>query len=332
MDLFHDITGQDRAIALLKAALGNNKVHHAYLFTGPEGVGKSLVARAFAASLCCPDLGCGECDSCRRFMAKRFHPDIHDLTCAEGKRTIGVESVREMESLLSLSAAGGVAKVLIIDPADRMTPAAENALLKTLEEPPPSTYLLLVTSRPWSLVSTVRSRCQRVRFSPLASETVERILSGTRPEEEKQIRPAASQSQGSVAKALWYLDNDIAKLYPVLSEVLDRLKRGAQLQVLAAALAPKKDRDTVAFSLEILLLALRELLLCGAGHEALSGGFFPPEDRRHLLKAWDRASILRAMELAEEALDGLERNQAPMLTLEAMLATMQSEISDRTEG
>ena len=168
------VPGQDQAMAFLQQAMA--RPHHAYLFAGPEGCGKSLAARAFAAALLCERGGCGECRDCRLALADR-HPNEF-MVEPEG-REIHVETVRsEVWHPAFRTAPEPGRKIFVIREADRLNPAAADVLLKVLEEPPADSILLLLSARPHELPETVLSRCHVVTFRPLAEGFVVRTLEG----------------------------------------------------------------------------------------------------------------------------------------------------------
>lgn len=168
------VPGQDRAMGFLQQATA--RPHHAYLFAGPEGCGKSLAARAFAAALLCKRCGCGECRDCRLALDDR-HPNEF-LVEPEG-REIHVETVRsEVWHPAFRTAPEPGRKIFLIREADRLNPAAADVLLKVLEEPPADAILLLLSARPHELPETVLSRCHVVMFRPLAEGFVVRTLEG----------------------------------------------------------------------------------------------------------------------------------------------------------
>lgn len=181
---FRDLIGHERPTAILKAALLYDRVAHAYLFYGEDGIGKRLAAVRFAQAINCdtevgpdgPD-ACGACRSCRQIDALT-HPDFL-LILPDQKQAnpqIKIEQIRELDHQLIYRPLIGQRKVCLIDEADRMTLGAANALLKTLEEPPAHSLILLVTSRPFALPATIRSRCQSLRFSAPARTQVEAAL------------------------------------------------------------------------------------------------------------------------------------------------------------
>jgi DNA polymerase-3 subunit delta' len=192
-----DLVGQERTVSVLRNALCRERVAHAYLFTGPESVGKSTAAALFAQALNCEDTGhglpCGACRSCRLTSGGR-HPDVRVVgigSDAEGRRRteISIDQIRQnprkprqaplpLIQDAYLKPAIGRHKVYVISPADRLTAEAGNALLKLLEEPPPHVVLLLVTSEPSTLLPTVVSRCQEVVFQLAGSGAIENHLIG----------------------------------------------------------------------------------------------------------------------------------------------------------
>ncbi len=176
-DLFADIVGQRMAVSILKRALEQGP-SHAYLFSGPPGVGKSAAAVAFAAGLACADDGCGECGTCRRVLQGLPHPDV-EIVVPEGNE-IRKDEITEINVHAVYRPYEARAKVYIFLEAESFNEAAANAFLKTLEEPPGHVHFLLVTDKPERVKPTIVSRCQPVGFSPvpipvLAADLVSRL-------------------------------------------------------------------------------------------------------------------------------------------------------------
>jgi len=162
-DLFADIVGQQMAVSLLSRALEQG-ASHAYLFSGPPGVGKGEAALAFAAGLACAERGCGVCNTCRRVL-EGLHPDV-EVIAPEGN-VIRKEEITEINLHAVYRPYEAKAKVYIFMEADSFNAEAANAFLKTLEEPPGHVHFILVTDRPERLLPTIASRCQPVAFSPV---------------------------------------------------------------------------------------------------------------------------------------------------------------------
>lgn len=160
--LWDEVVGHSAVCTSLRRAVERDRVNHAYLFTGPSGVGKFIVARTLAAALLCPDGGCGACNTCRRVMEEK-HPDVTVVRPA-GKN-IPVETVRALRLDAFSKPSEADRKVYLIKNADRLWEEGASTLLKVLEEPPGNVVFVLVTSLGGGVLPTIRSRCQEVRFS-----------------------------------------------------------------------------------------------------------------------------------------------------------------------
>jgi DNA polymerase-3 subunit delta' len=182
-----DIIGQERALTILRAFQLKKRIPHALLFAGDEGIGKKLAALNFAKALNCKKTGngdqgsgvenqrsnllseidaCDQCPSCKKINSGN-HPDVSVVAPEGDGGQITVSTIRAIEETLSFKPFEGQWKVMIIDDADRLNQSAANAFLHTLEEPTPQSLLILVSSRPEVLLPTIRSRCQKINFSPL---------------------------------------------------------------------------------------------------------------------------------------------------------------------
>jgi len=227
---FSEVRAQDRATGSLRTSLERGTLHHAYLLGGPAGVGKGTVARLLAQALNCEggvagpngwrSDPCGACAPCRK-IEKGTHPDVlvmsEERVMAkagrwepEGGRTpsrdIVVAQVRDLvDRRLSLRLFEGRRRVIVLDPADAMNVQAQNALLKTLEEPPDDTVLVLVSATPDELLPTIRSRCLRIPFGPLPPALVEEILlaelRARAAGEDGRKRPRPEQEEGQPGAA-----------------------------------------------------------------------------------------------------------------------------------
>ncbi len=207
VERFSGVLGQERALDLLRRYLSADAVPQGLLFSGEEGIGKETAARAFAAALICrspvEDGACGACPDCR-LLSSSSHPNF--LRISPETQFLKIDEIRALQEELSLKAFSDRPRVAILCPADRMTHQAANALLKTLEEPPPETHLLLVAHRIASMMPTIVSRCQKVPFFPLPPDAAAEILS-RHPEAgggypPAVIRLACAVSGGSPGRAL----------------------------------------------------------------------------------------------------------------------------------
>lgn len=170
------------SVTLLRRDIESGRVAHAYLFTGAAGRLPLETAIAFGAALICPSAGCGECEACRR-VGHHAHPDVEVVEPA-GSQLL-VDQVRDAVREVSRRPVAGPRRVIVVDGADRMNPTAQNAFLKALEEPPPSTTIVLLAPNPEALLETVTSRCREVVFRAPTADEVAKLLTeaGIAPDE-----------------------------------------------------------------------------------------------------------------------------------------------------
>lgn len=180
---FDEITGHGRAVRMLQGTIRKRRVPSALLFSGASGIGKFMTARAYIQALSCGSAqdadACGSCATCRRIL-NATHPDV--LIIRQDSGEIEVETIRSIEGFLSLKPWEIPVKAVLVDGAEAMNISAANAFLKTLEEPPAGSVIILVTPNPESLPDTIRSRCFHVKFSPLSAGQCREILAAVRPD------------------------------------------------------------------------------------------------------------------------------------------------------
>nr|MBA3768487.1 DNA polymerase III subunit delta' [Acidobacteriota bacterium] len=218
--MFEPLIGNQRVKDILRRMLTARRVPGAQLFAGLDGIGKKLFALEMAKALNCrAPVGveaCDACPSCVRINSSRFpHYDNDDANKEKiiwsehadvglvrpFKNIIRVPAIRELEREANFRPYEGTARLFIIEDADRMNEQSSNALLKTLEEPPRTTHLILVTSRPGALLPTIRSRCQVVRFAPLDAREIETHLLGDKKTSNTEAALRARAAQGSIGRA-----------------------------------------------------------------------------------------------------------------------------------
>jgi DNA polymerase III subunit delta' len=332
---FSEILGQDRAVQALRAALRRGALHHAYLFAGPEGVGKGTTARLLAqAANCAADDGdaCGDCPSCRK-IARGVHPDViviereRDMAKAgrwepKGGRTpsrdIVVDQVRELvDRRLALRRFEGRRRVVLLDPADAMNAQAQNALLKTLEEPPPDTTLVLVSSSADALLPTVRSRCLRLPFAPLPDDLVAaRLAAAGHPPE--GVRLATTLAAGSLGKALALDADAMAERRRAVEEAAALVADDARPWIAFAARHGSK-RERAREVCDLLLVWLRDVLVRATAGEGAPLALADLEDATAAAARMGPEAALRRIEAVRRAIAALRHNSAGPLALEHML-------------
>ncbi len=240
-----EIIGHRRQLEILSLALTSGRLHHAYLFVGPEGIGKRTLAIALAKAVHCVDNAgdfCGSCVNCRR-ITDGNHPDVRLIEPLAGKREISIQQVRDFEREISFRSFTGKRKIVVVDPANAMNLAAQNALLKTLEEPPQESLIFLIAPNAGVLVPTLRSRCLRISFAPLARGDVVRYLRTKRGMTGEDVESLAAISMGSIGTALGLDTEAFGEKRRAWVDRVGALKAGQYHAALVAAETLAGNRD-----------------------------------------------------------------------------------------
>ena len=257
-----EFAGYGDKMEKLMRSVQAGRIVHALLLTGPHGSGKRTVARLLAQAALCrgDDKPCGECPACKRFL-NGTHPDVRVV--APEKKSIGVDDIRDLIDYLALKPYEGGKHIAIIEQADKMSPSAQNALLKTLESPSGDAMFFLLTDAPSAILPTIRSRCQPVRLNDLSVEDCAGVLvaRGVAPDRAAVL---AGWAQGSVGRAL-ELDADEA--YPALRDrvlqALEALRDRAGAS--RAAILLEEEKAPEAEILDVMELCARDLMALQAG-------------------------------------------------------------------
>lgn len=251
--MLDQLTGNERVKKLLKRMLENRRVPGALLFIGEEGVGKKLFALEIAKALNCRAPqgveGCGVCPACARIGKFNYpqssesddwksiiwtdHPDVGMVVAP--KRVLQVEQMRLIEREANYRPYEGKARVFLVDDADKLNDASANALLKILEEPPPTSHLILITSRPAMLLPTIRSRCQVIRFSPVSPKEIEKHLLENKLASASEARIRARVAAGSLSRSVADDFEDYFERRQEMLEVLKALATDDRVQLLRSA-------------------------------------------------------------------------------------------------
>ncbi len=337
----HDVQGQPRAVDALRAALSKQQVHHAWLFQGPEGVGKELTAAGFAQALVCPEKpfeGCGKCSTCTRVL-KRNYPDVtwvlpeaeqvergiagrSDFTNTPS-RDIRIEQVRKLQERLAFRALESQYKVALLVTAHAMNQNAQNALLKTLEEPPKDTVLILISSAPDKLLPTIRSRCAKANFGPLPTDFIAAQVKAAAKKgmDDSLAQQIAAMASGSLSRAL-SLDPATLASRKELIEAFEKLRADDASGWLSLAEVWAEDRPTAETSLEVLQVWLRDVALTQVGSDALVNADLKALASDAVTRV-SPARLQRRSTLIDEAKNAISaRNGSVRLQLERMFIEM----------
>lgn len=315
---FDKIIGHDRQKKILLRAIERQKIAHAYLFSGPEGVGKKLLANAFTKALFCQaENSCGQCPACQK-IDNNSHPDVHTLD--SNGEAIKIEQIRALQKKLSLRSLEGSRKVCIIDGAEQFTTGAANALLKTLEEPQPGTLIILLSNQPEKLLTTIRSRCQNLPFSRIPKQTLASVLAQKLDLDDTAATVLAALSEGSFKKALGSKRDLYLEKRPKLIQSLSALSPRSIIPTFNFADELETEKEDIFDILDIFQAFYRDLLLLK--HNS------PTEELVNLdlldtlnsqIETTTIASLLIKLKALDDARYHLQRNVNRRLALEVML-------------
>ncbi len=320
---FREIAGHHQVKALIAGAAIRGTLPPSLIFAGPAGVGKRMAAVALAQLVNClsptPDDACGECASCRR-IARGVHADV--LVIEPGDTgSIKIEQIRDAVERAAYRPFEGRRRVVVIDDAEQIMAAAQDALLKTLEEPPNGTTFVLVSSVPETLLPTIRSRCQRLRFGRLSPAEVAGVLMAAHELSEADAYAAAASSDGSVGRALEVETSEFVDARAAALQLLETVadypppaRRIMGAGGLPGAGRSKADRDALGQSLRALATILRDLGILGS--HADERGLANADLRKkldRLVPSFDNERILGAFAAVDRALDALDRNASPKI-------------------
>jgi len=314
--MFEKIVGHETITHHLEKEIVGDEMSHAYLFSGMDGIGKKKTAKEFAKALLCSDneeKPCGHCPACIQIDHEN-HPDVKVIGAKTGETSIKISQVREMISDLSVKPYSGNWRIVIIDEAERMTPEAQNSLLKSLEEPLSYNIFILITSHPQSILPTIRSRCQSYHFQPLNSRKIKEILHRDTEFDSQLIDNAVLSSGGSPGMAYYLLENSEIREERVhyLREIYSLL-RGNEIKVFSLAETLSKDKTTSQGTLEFLIHWFYQVGLLLEGHP-LPGDAKPDQ------------ALVAFYKLLEN-----EKNEAIIKTLFEMMATIQYNVNLRLQ-
>jgi DNA polymerase-3 subunit delta' len=340
---WHSVRGHDRIVAVLRANLQSGRFPHAFLFVGPEGVGKRTFARTLAMALLCERNAevlldpCEACPGCA-WVKAGTHPDLIEAARPDDRQELPIRVIRDLCAEFGLKPARGARKIAIVDDVDDMNDEAANAFLKTLEEPPPGAVLILIGTSAELQLPTIVSRCQVVRFEPIAEPELATLLLelGVATDATDASRLAAL-GEGSVSRATGLADPDLERFRRDLIDEL-AVEHGFDPTELASRLAAfvrqagkesSQQRRRAGLLIDELARMFRGVLWQTAGLEPPCPD---PADRRAAIRLAERLEPEDVFALADRCLEAgyhLERNLYLPLVLESLFHDLGKLINPR---
>lgn len=359
MNIFgEEIIGQTHAKAILSGAITSKRIAQSYLFYGDEGVGKESIARAFAKVLNCEEENkpCNSCDSCKK-IDSFTHPSVqlifpvpsnlqpsnmkegdireYESLYNEKKKdlsfkfrfdkatSIHLDQIQLIKDEMGKKGFQGKWRVVILLEADRMTQEAGNAFLKILEEPPQNSTFILLTSRPDALLTTICSRCQKIRFTSLTQEEIKKALLKHKDMDLEKANIISALADGSIGRAIHYESEEMEKERNVTSEIIKIIfNKRANPYFLAESLNKNKDRKLVERVIPHLILWYRDLLYA---QESLTNRIVNKDRIREinkLAKSLSAEDIRSSLETISEIKDALRNNVYLLIVLVVLLLSL----------
>ena len=326
MDEFREIIGNDLIKDLFLRAVRTSHVSHGYILSGEDGMGKKMIARSFAKLLLCEDpekddTPCGKCHSCLQF-ASGNHPDVIYLK-HEKPNVIGVDDIRKLNEDIIIKPYSSAYKIYIVDEAETMTVAAQNALLKTLEEPPAYAVILLLTTNGANFLQTILSRCVILNLKQIPEEDVERVLR-EQGVPEKRIQPILKLCRGNIGKAKKMAESDdFAELLHEIMNLMETIHQMTFEELMAAVGRLSEHRLNIRECLDFVRLWYRDVLLFKVTNDINVLVF--QESFRSIREVAQKSSfegIEKIMQAIDTATRRLEANVNFELTMELLLMAM----------
>lgn len=324
-----DVIGHQWAVEMLHAHIMQGELRHAYLFTGPDSIGKRTLAMQFAQAVNCSQYAetgemCGQCRACQ-FTAPLTYPDLHWVASEREGDVLKVDQVRQLQRRLALAPYEARYRVAVMPRFQEASESAANALLKTLEEPPSQVILLLTANSRESLLPTIVSRCEVLDLRPIALNELEDTLI-RRGTDKEQAHLLAVLAGGRPGWALRMLSNSSAleqrqQLMAELGELLSgpRVARFKYSARLARAKSTDVSRRQTVFALETWLGLWRDALVHALGEEAMIRNIDQVEILSRLAAHASPDELLQAARATEQALESIERYANVQLTLESLM-------------
>lgn len=324
---FEKIIGHYKIVNFFKTAIKNDRLAHAYVFEGPQGVGKKITAMEFAKAINCKngDLGCEICSSCVK-INNNNHPDINIIK-PDGN-SIKNKHIEEFQNNILLKPYESNRKVFIIEASDTMTISAQNRLLKILEEPPQYAVIILITQSSHSLLPTIRSRSQMIKFNRVSKKLIEDYLVENYNTGDKDISIFAGFSDGSLGKAIsLYESEEFNNRREKVLDIIDEIIRGEKHKLLDSVDFFEKNKEHISEILDFFIIWFRDLLLLAETEE---DRYLLNIDKKNTLEIHvgrvSLVSIAKSISVVEKARKNIEANVNFSLSIETMLLNLQEAV------
>lgn len=323
---FHDIIGHDKVKDHLRKAIEYHKISHAYILSGEEGMGKKTLADAFAMTLLCERSDkepCLQCHACKQMMSGN-HPDVIRVT-HEKPGSIGVDDIRtQINDTIYIKPYSSSYKIYLVDEAEKMTPQAQNALLKTIEEPPAYAVIMLMTTNQELFLPTILSRCIQLKLRPLKDTQVSDYLKETMGIPEEKADVFAAFARGNLGKAIHLASSEeFGLLYRQILNLLKNLKEMDISMLLDSIRKLQEDQLDLRECLDFMQLWYRDILMFKVTKDINTLVF---KDEYAKVSSLCQKSSYEGLELILEAIEKaktrLDANVNADLALELMLLTM----------
>lgn len=326
MQEIEKVLGHEEVIKHLQNAAAMDKVSHSYIFAGEKGSGKKLLAKLFAMTLQCEKHGkepCLQCSSCKKAM-NRNHPDIIYVS-HEKPNSIGIEDIREqLIADVDIKPYTGPYKVYIVDEAEKLTVQAQNALLKTIEEPPAYAVIMLLVNNGATLLPTIASRCVTLNFKPVRDEVIKKYLMEELHVPDYQAEVSVAFAQGNVGRAKQIATaEDFAEMMEAAFRILKKGKDMEVYEMVDAIKLLSGQKHTVYEYLDLFLVWFRDVLMFKATNQ-IDGLVFRQEyndikSRADVSSYEGLETIIKAIETAKQR---LQANVNFDLTMELLFLTI----------
>lgn len=315
--------GHLKALTTLHAAIKNDNVSHAYIFEGPDGVGRRETALSFSAMLMCglDHSPCSDCKSCQLFK-QGSHPDFREIYSED--KSISVEDIRNILKGLVIKPLYSKYKVYIINDADNMTVQAQNALLKSLEEPPSYVVFILTVQSGVAMTQTVRSRCQRILFNKLGYEDIMQILEEKYGARKPEWNFIVSYADGVIGTALDLVDSQhYLEIREEVLEAVAQLVSSQDSDLFKLYEVFEKNSDKIDYILRVMLLFFRDIIVY---NQTADFSILINSDKKDMIiknASVSLASLIKCIQAIWSAKRGLEVNANFQLAIEVMLMKIQ---------